>query len=830
MTPVELVLSKLPGAKPSGSGWAARCPAHEDRKPSLSVSEGEDGRALAHCHAGCETDVVCAALGLTLADLMPPRHDPQVLFGTRPVNDPRGTTATSADGRGRKRSSEPLPPKPSGIVYATANDAVKALTNRHGPPAAMWTYHDANGRPVGVVVRWDRDDGKDIRPVARFPDGWRIAAMPDPRPLYALPQLAEVRSVLVVEGELCAEAARALGLTATTSSGGAKAATKTDWSPLAGKEVWVLPDHDAPGRKYAGDVVEMLAALSPRPVVKVLDPQTVFGRADLPKGHDLADALAECATDDDRSRLRATLEAAARQAPPSAGNRAQKSDAGGWPIPASLPSMPDVPPFPLHIFPAKVAEYWRAAGEALVCPVDYVAVPGLSLLGAAIGRSRAAEVKPGYAESPLFWTATFAPPGGTKSPALRAARAPLQQAEARWLDEHRERLSIFDVEMDRFNQSMKEWKSNGCKGEPPTKPRRPTLRQATLDDATTEATAKVLADNPRGVVMVKDEMMAFIRGMNQYKTGGKGADREFWLSAWAGAPAKTNRSGTHETGPLVVQHPFVAVAGMLCPDSLPELRGEGRTGTAPADGFLDRFLLSFPDPMDATPELWRTIPEEVQQGYCDVFLDLLGLEMVTVEDSPTSVRQRPYFVRFSDSGRVAWEEFTGTLAERMNALEKFDPFRGVLSKLRGYGARFACLLWCLRRACNELEPNAMIDSDILYGASVLVDYFEAHAARCMGRGWADLSIRVATRLLRWLQRNPDRPHFTRTHAFLALKDRRDVRSADMLAPAFKVLVDHGYLRPLDRPENVKPGPVPETYLVNPLWLRTTESDPANPYS
>jgi hypothetical protein len=44
-------------------------------------------------------------------------------------------------------------------------------------------YHNAQGEPVGVVVRWDTPTGKDIRPVARHPDGWRIGAMPDPRPL-----------------------------------------------------------------------------------------------------------------------------------------------------------------------------------------------------------------------------------------------------------------------------------------------------------------------------------------------------------------------------------------------------------------------------------------------------------------------------------------------------------------------------------------------------------------------------------------------------------------------------------------------------------------------
>ncbi|MCC7085191.1 MAG: hypothetical protein IT427_09315 [Pirellulales bacterium] len=72
MTPVERLLAKLPDAKPAGKGWAARCPAHEDRRASLSIAEGDDGRALVCCHAGCTVENVCEKVGLRVADLMPP--------------------------------------------------------------------------------------------------------------------------------------------------------------------------------------------------------------------------------------------------------------------------------------------------------------------------------------------------------------------------------------------------------------------------------------------------------------------------------------------------------------------------------------------------------------------------------------------------------------------------------------------------------------------------------------------------------------------------------------------------------------------------------------
>ncbi len=69
MSPLELFLSRLPpGCKVTGNGHAVRCPAHEDKHPSLSVATGVDGRLLLHCHANCSYEQIMAAVGLTPAD------------------------------------------------------------------------------------------------------------------------------------------------------------------------------------------------------------------------------------------------------------------------------------------------------------------------------------------------------------------------------------------------------------------------------------------------------------------------------------------------------------------------------------------------------------------------------------------------------------------------------------------------------------------------------------------------------------------------------------------------------------------------------------------
>ena len=65
ITPTERILTALRerecNPRPSGNGWSAKCPAHEDRRASLSLSAGDDGRALVKCHADCTVDEICGA-------------------------------------------------------------------------------------------------------------------------------------------------------------------------------------------------------------------------------------------------------------------------------------------------------------------------------------------------------------------------------------------------------------------------------------------------------------------------------------------------------------------------------------------------------------------------------------------------------------------------------------------------------------------------------------------------------------------------------------------------------------------------------------------------
>jgi uncharacterized protein (DUF927 family) len=165
----------------------------------------------------------------------------------------------------------------------------------------MWPYLDAASRLVGYAARVEYGSSgerkKDVYPLtycrveerARCYHAWRSHAVPTPRPLYNLPELLALpqASVIVTEGEKKADAVPRLfpGHVGTTSMGGANAAKLSDWGPLAGRNVVIWPDHDEPGRRYAGDGAALAMAVDAATIAVVTVPQH------WPEGWDLADPL-----------------------------------------------------------------------------------------------------------------------------------------------------------------------------------------------------------------------------------------------------------------------------------------------------------------------------------------------------------------------------------------------------------------------------------------------------------------------------------------------------------------------------------------------------------
>lgn len=251
---LDVFLARLDGVKGRGSQWMARCPAHPDKTPSLSVRLGNDGRVLLHCHAGCATRDVLAALKLEPSDLFPTNgHRPEL---RRP----------------------------------------RAL----GTPTVTYDYRDAAGTLVYQAVRYEPKDFRQRRPDPSAPGGWAWNLHGVSRVLYRLADVLAAdaaETVYYCEGEKDADAGAALGLLTTTNSEGAEKLRPEAAGALRGRRVAILPDNDDAGHKGAMKTAALLANLAAD--VRIV---TLPG---LPKAGDLSDWLAAGGTVEDLARLTA---------------------------------------------------------------------------------------------------------------------------------------------------------------------------------------------------------------------------------------------------------------------------------------------------------------------------------------------------------------------------------------------------------------------------------------------------------------------------------------------------------------------------------------------
>ena len=174
--------------------------------------------------------------------------------------------------------SKMIPPKiPTPQTPASSKDL--------GNPTGRWYYKDAAGNVLVRVYRYDTEKGKEFRP-------WDVKTKsykaPNPRPLYNQPGMVNAETVILVEGEKCAQVLIDRGICATTAMNGANAPLdKTDWSPLKGKHVVLWPDHDQPGQSYANRLIGKFQTLDLLSLSRVTIPE------DKPESWDAADAHSE---------------------------------------------------------------------------------------------------------------------------------------------------------------------------------------------------------------------------------------------------------------------------------------------------------------------------------------------------------------------------------------------------------------------------------------------------------------------------------------------------------------------------------------------------------
>jgi hypothetical protein len=521
----------------SGTKWTALCPFHEDRNPSFAIH-----KTYAKCFAGCKPpsgnpvfdcfDLVIAAKGKSFPDSVRFLADIASISLAQTTSPPIGINPPMRKNRGMRTS------RPSSHIAAT------------------YDYVDESGKLLYQVVRFEP---KDFR--QRCPDGqggwiWNLDGAR--RVLYRLPEVARSETVVMCEGEKDVD-----NLTlylppkwvATTVPGGAGKWDSGYTDALRDKEVVIIPDVDNAGIAHLDLLVKELkgAVCSIRVVfLDQLCPAVPV--------KDISDYLGTFSSDEERlEAVKSLLSSSISVVEELEEPEEEASD--------PFERLP-FPSFPWDIFPPGWRGHFEDLAESLAVAQEGVVSSSLAILSGAIGNHLKVSPKPGWENSVAIWMALVGDSGQGKTPIIRNLMQGLYTAQQEAFEAFQNELKIFEENVSKKGESS------------PTPPR---LTRYFTTDPTLEALLCLLAENPRGLILIKDELASLVCGFNQYKPGGRGNERQHYLSIFSGSPVIPDRRYAEK---VYVGHPFLSLLGGIQRRLVPEILGH----EAFSDGLIYRFL------------------------------------------------------------------------------------------------------------------------------------------------------------------------------------------------------------------------------------------------
>lgn len=696
-----------------------------------------------------------------------------------------------------------------------------------GKPSAVYVYRDRNGAVLGYICRFETEDGKQILPLTYWQTaqgaGWRWKGFPEPRPVYRMEKLAahSKRPMIICEGEPATDAAQVLmpDCVCITSPGGSNAAHKADWSYIRDQKIIIWPDNDEPGQKYAAAVARIL---SPHNQVRIITPPE--GK---PSGWDAADALAEGW---DRTPVEKLI-AESKHYTPSTDAMDTMAAASAlsvderWPEPKAIRhQLLQVEPFPIATLPEPFQPWIGDLAHRLQCPPDIAACAAITMTGAIIGAG--CGIRPKRRDDwlvipNLFGAAIARPSVLLKSPTIQESFKPMMRLEVEALEEYEKLRAYYEAdnemskaERDGIRKEMSHLvkkKSIDSDAKEMLKhkyanmeePEEPTLRRYRTNDSTPEKLSELLNENPRGILVFRDELTALISG---WEKEGREMERGFYLEAWNGKQSHfCDRIGR---GTTYTPNMCVSIFGGIQPDKLLSYLNECRKSN---DGMFQRFqMLVYPD----EPKNWTLVDNypdtEAKNHAYDIIKNLSNMDFVAAGAEVKENDSTPFFRYAPDAQELFYEWLTqleveklrGTAMEPMLA-EHLGKFRKLMPSLS--------LIFHLIDVASGKDAGSAVSLEATERAAAWCEYLESHARRVYGLV-ESLPIKAATILAARVKKNALGNRFTvrdvYRHQWSFLTDK------DAAQAACEILVDAGWLRE----EVTEPGfgqRGKTEYIVNP---------------
>lgn len=482
-----------------------------------------------------------------------------------------------------------------------------------------------------------------------------------------------------------------------------------------------------------------------------------------------------------------------------------------WPAPDARHLFTEIPPAPKlpldDVFGPRLSQWMRNAAEAKSAPVDYVVFSVISVVSSLVGNTRWVSPWRGWSEPPVVNAMMIGLPSASKSPAIDAALHPLRAAEKELRDEAEAGRKAWAEKAEIAKLADSGWKEEAKAalkaGEvPPEKPKEanagpePHIPRLVVNDSTIERLAVILANQPRGILQMRDELAGFLEGMKRYSGGG--SDRPFWLESYGGRSYTVERMGRD---PITVDRLFIAVLGGIQPDRLKTLLFK-----ADDDGLLARFLPIWPEPAPLRrPGEWAD--EELMQKVVEKFLTL---ELLTDEND----EQRPWVVGFTEGACDLMDEFRQ--AVRAWEGEADGLMLSFIGKMPGLTARLSLLIAFLDWASEGVdEPHEITVEHFGRAAHLVEAYILPMARRAYSNAALPKQERAARRLVAIIREHAW-PRFSSSDVLRL--GRKGLGTKGELDPALALLEEGNCIRPVDEPSGPKGGRPQRLYTVNPAVL------------
>jgi len=397
----------------------------------------------------------------------------------------------------------------------------------------------------------------------------------------------------------------------------------------------------------------------------------------------------------------------------------------------------EIQPLPMEVFPPAWRAWIEDTAQGAGAPVDYVALALLASTAAVVGCGMRVRAIATWHEPLILWVAVVGGPSTGKSPALGAARRLLDRIELEMrlgdevrLREHSQCVEIANARTAKWQLEIKEAIKNGLA--PPDMPAdamapEPFVpRQVIVTDTTIEAVADILRGNPRGIILWRDELSAWIGNMSRYSGG---SDQAQWLEAWPAARLTVNRKNRP---PVLVPHFAASILGGLQPDKLAEILAGAD------DGLAARFLFGWPGP---APH----VRPSLRRGG----LDDDALERLRWIEGVSGTAEEPRTIELDANARGLFDEFSTEHHADAQDLEGFEA--GFFGKGMGHVLRLAGVLALLEASEDDGRPP-VISADIFSQAAGLWrGYFWPHARVALNVVGGPPRRRMERRVLVWLR-------------------------------------------------------------------------------